>query len=658
MVNIHTDFDKNDYLKKVDSTYGFTIAKNLLKFRTRADGFRNAGTLAEREAAELLALQMKEIGLADVTVEGFDVDKWEFHDATVEISKPGVSLIHAGSFSGLDGTGPDGITGQLVYVGEGTAKDYEGLDVEGKIVLIDTDAYYTYWYNLLFEEAQARGAKAAIAAVTDRGPGTYKENLITIQNIQGFVDIPAIMLNKRDSILLREAAKNDRELKVTVNVDVETSCGAEAHYVHGRIKGNNPESIILLSAHYDAYWEGFLDNASACGTVMTIAKAMLESGYNPDSTIIFVMNGAEEYGRKGSAFDYCVGATAIARQHPEWIDNAKACFNFELTAHSQVEKFSVTVTAGYEKWFSKLLEQTGLIDNYSVIPTSMSGADHIVFTKAGAPTCMNISTCFNGDDPESASNYDHTQYDNPDRYDATAFDEVNKVYGLLGILIDSTSVIELDIEPYIKDFWEGIDIDTISSLYRDVHKIDALLREINSLTETIRSKHVEKHITDWDISRTLLEINRLFTKDIYKYNAFTELIIGHMQPYMYVKVLSTLIDNLKTGSTEGIDAVLELDNNYLITAFSRDVYEKTVIRSYEKDVPQEWGEGNTIPFPDLYDVVKSVINKQKSGNCIFDEEIDLLNTIVKEQQQLLCDLLDTEMKTLCSVKSKAESLLE
>ena len=657
MTDINISKEKTEYLRKLDSEYGYEIAKELLKFKTIQGGFRNAGTPAENEAADWLAGQMKKIGLSGVTKESLDVDAWEFHGATVDVMGPGFETMHAGSFSGLEGTAENGITGQVVYVGEGTSKDYEGIDAEGKIILIDTDAYYTYWYNLVFEEAQARGAKAIIATVKDRGPGTYKDDLITIQNIQGFVDIPAVMMNKKDSEILRNAVKEQEKLTANIKIDVKTTKRAKAHYVYGMIEGKHPESKIIYSAHYDAYWDGFLDNASACGTVLTIAKAMIESGYRPDSTIIFVANGAEEYGRAGSAYDYCIGSTAMVKDHPEWVENTKACFNFELTAHNQLDRFAITVTAGYAKWFDKLIGQTGLVGEYTVIPTSISGADNIVFTKAGIPTCMNISTCFNGDDPKSASNYDHTQYDNPERYDAKAFDEVNRIYGVLGMLIDKAPVIEMDFHAYTDGFWDGVDMQRLSSSYSDTEELVDILKEFNELTLRIGEPDTGDSHKNRDINKSMLEINRMFTNDIYKYNAYSELIIGHLQPYSYVAALDGLIACLEKGDTGAVDKILELDNNYLITTFGKEVYEKTVIHAFDEGVPQEWGEGHTIPFPDMYDVITSVIQKITSGHKVFSQEISILKEIRDEQARLLCDVLDNEMRIIISAKKKLGALI-
>ena len=43
-------------------------------------------------------------------------------------------------FAGVPPTPEEGLTGEIVYVATGTAAEYEGLDVTGKIVLISVTA--------------------------------------------------------------------------------------------------------------------------------------------------------------------------------------------------------------------------------------------------------------------------------------------------------------------------------------------------------------------------------------------------------------------------------------------------------------------------------------------------------------------------------------
>ena len=81
-----------NYLQKVDSDYGFSVAKKLISFRNTEKGFRLAGTRAENEAADWIAEEMKSIGLQEVTKESLRADSWDFREATVTVLSPNKCL--------------------------------------------------------------------------------------------------------------------------------------------------------------------------------------------------------------------------------------------------------------------------------------------------------------------------------------------------------------------------------------------------------------------------------------------------------------------------------------------------------------------------------------------------------------------------------------
>ena len=56
------DTDQKEYLRCVDSAFGFAIAKKLTEFKTSENGFRTAGTTAEKEAAARIGQTMQEAG--------------------------------------------------------------------------------------------------------------------------------------------------------------------------------------------------------------------------------------------------------------------------------------------------------------------------------------------------------------------------------------------------------------------------------------------------------------------------------------------------------------------------------------------------------------------------------------------------------------------
>lgn len=67
---------------------------------------------------------MREIGLNDVEKVAINVDKWQFNDASLTIAGTDVDIMPA-SYA-TNGTGPEGITAEIVDVGRGHAADYEG----------------------------------------------------------------------------------------------------------------------------------------------------------------------------------------------------------------------------------------------------------------------------------------------------------------------------------------------------------------------------------------------------------------------------------------------------------------------------------------------------------------------------------------------------
>ena len=651
------------YIEKVNTAFGFEAAKKLTEFKTIPEGFRTAGTKAERDAADWIARTMSEIGLTNVNIESLPADVWEFHgaDLTFRSEEGQPATVSAGSFPGLKGTGPEGIAGEIVYVGDGTASCYEGIDVRGKLVFIDTNAYNSHWYSVLFAQAQQRGAAAVIASVTDQGPGTYCDGLITIQNIQGFVDIPAIMLTRESSVMLRHMLQGGAALTGVLRTDIRTQLDGEAHYVYGEIQGKTRDSLIIYSGHYDAYWDGFLDNASSIGSMLTIAKAMVESGYQPDATIVFLANGAEECGKFGTAHDYCVGSTAILKDYPEWVENTKLCVNFELTAYNEVGCFMATASGGFADWIKTILQDSLPEEECRVIPMSISGADHTVFHKAGIPTCMNIATCFGGKDELTASAFDHTQYDNEDRYDAKAFDLVNKAFGVLGIQVDNSPLIKLDYDNYLKGF---ADLQKLAEAEDDnmaeagtglAAEVSRFQSAAQKLTQCCQTDVFDKEKAS-SINNKLLRINRIFAHDVYKYSAMLELIVGHKQPLDYVEAIDGLIKGLQTGRTDALAALEELDYNYLIRDFDKEVYEKTALQAFDDSYPQQWVEGNTLPFPDLYDVISAIFSKACCGAENYAEEIEQLSDIRQQQYEVLHETLKNESVLIAKATELAEEL--
>ena len=125
---------------------------------------------------------------------------------------------------------------KLVYLGEGTEADYEGVDVKDKLVLIDINQDENWWINYPAYQAKQKGAKAVIAMSQ---MVTENENRIGSQDICGPADAPAFGISQKDSKALQEAIKasKGKELDVIFNADSTITKDAESQNVWGEIPG-------------------------------------------------------------------------------------------------------------------------------------------------------------------------------------------------------------------------------------------------------------------------------------------------------------------------------------------------------------------------------------------------------------------------------------
>jgi LysM repeat protein len=114
-----------DYVAMADVKFAYDIADQLSsdpEFFNSDLGGRNSGSDAEHRAADFLADKMAEIGLKDVSKDAFEVDKWQFNGANLTIDGDKTVIKPYAYASG--GTSVEGISDELVYVGQGTAADY------------------------------------------------------------------------------------------------------------------------------------------------------------------------------------------------------------------------------------------------------------------------------------------------------------------------------------------------------------------------------------------------------------------------------------------------------------------------------------------------------------------------------------------------------
>lgn len=236
-------------------------------------------------------------------------------------------------------SGSGEVTAEVIYVGYGATApelgydDYKGVDVKGKIVLMEREApvspnddpelfkkwrpYSFHQYKL--ENAVKHGAKGMIY---NYGPisnpnNSYDKNFIYSHVGRAVVEDVFSGTGKDHSDVVKKIRKALKPQSFATGKTVTIKNTTEHHpegigyNVIGALLGTDPdlnEEVIIIGGHLDhlglcyELMPGANDNASAVAVVMGIAEAMADCPIKPRRSVMFLCFGAEEQGVVGSQY--------------------------------------------------------------------------------------------------------------------------------------------------------------------------------------------------------------------------------------------------------------------------------------------------------------------------------------------------------------------
>lgn len=415
----------------IDVDYMRSVIERLAATGSSPLGFRLAGTPEEVALSGWIAEQMEALGLVDVALEPVPVDAWRFRGAHVEALG---RAFECASFGGAVPTPPGGVSGNAVFVGRGTRDEIDGLDLRGRIVIIDWRGTDLLWPSMSAAEAARAGAVAALVTSLPGGFFYQREGALGAFDTYGLPDaIPMLTLRKEHAQELIDAAARS-ELSVRVTLDAEVQRGATAYNVVGTLPGRRDGSPIVVAGHHDAWFYGALDDASGVASTLAIAKAMRDIGYVPDAPIVFGSHTAEEFGMLNAPFDYCIGAGwQIQHEHPEWAEDAALYLNVEgtgmprpllLEAPPELASFAAGVCAAAGR--------DGLLEHGVIADAPRPWTEAWPFLAMGVPA-LNV----NSHHLDFFRTEYHTQFDDPAFLDYENLRDLTRVYARLIVAADA-----------------------------------------------------------------------------------------------------------------------------------------------------------------------------------------------------------------------------
>lgn len=240
-----------------------------------------------------------------------------------------------GWFAG--GTSGNGeVQAEVVYAGYGVTApelgydDYKGIDVKGKIVLIegetpnrsnhpDTLAMW-YPYTLHHHKVENAAKHGAVGMLYKWVPGP--NNAYVPGFVYCYVTTPVVNdIFSGTGKTYRETIKRIRQTqkpasfhtgkKATIKMVTDYNPKATGKNVVGYIKGSDPQladEFVIISGHLDHlgmipyHIAGANDNNSATAVLMGVAEAMAKCPVKPKRSVLFINIDGEEAGLTGSTY--------------------------------------------------------------------------------------------------------------------------------------------------------------------------------------------------------------------------------------------------------------------------------------------------------------------------------------------------------------------
>jgi Iap family predicted aminopeptidase len=258
---------------------------------------------------------------------------WDFAGASVEVE--GCDPMPASSFPPTPGTPREGLSSLMVDAGHGTAGDYVGLDVRDRIAFVRFDTERMPWMDSLAYEAELHGACAVVFTYVNGYAQHESGTALNTHDGTARPTIPILQIAKRDGARLVERLAGGGPVRAVLHSQVAADPEGTGYNVMGRIRGRLPDRYVIVGAHYDAWFHGYWDNAVGVAGMLGMAaaaRALLEQGYQPEHTLLFVATDAEEFGAPDTHFDWLIGCYHMLQDHPEWQGRVSAAFNIDTLA--------------------------------------------------------------------------------------------------------------------------------------------------------------------------------------------------------------------------------------------------------------------------------------------------------------------------------------
>lgn len=278
-----------------------------IRYMTEHFPYRLAGSPCEAAAAEYVANRMKEYGL-EVDNETFYTYNSDPMYSKVQILQPEFLEIDSLPCAHIRGTKPEGEEFDLIYVGDGSYGAYKGLDVVGKMVLVEVS------YAPPVPEKARIAYEMGAAGIMCMNWGNDEEVIChrglkavwgnpTESNVKNIPDLVGVGITRGAGLKLKDWCQEGKTVRVKVTAIADRTW-SKVHQPKGILRGNGKrDEFVLVCSHLDAWKPGVTCNATGNATTLEICRILSQHRKELDRDIYFVFwNGHEVAEAAGSTW--------------------------------------------------------------------------------------------------------------------------------------------------------------------------------------------------------------------------------------------------------------------------------------------------------------------------------------------------------------------
>jgi hypothetical protein len=611
----------------VDPAYLQHVTERVVDFGDTPMGWRPGGSPANEACAHWIAEEMRRVGLKAVSKLPIPIDRWVFRGASVAVVAGPV--FEGSSWGGVRGTGPEGITAEVVDVGLGRAVDYAGKDVAGKIVLVNW-AFGDWWVNRHGHQATLEGAAAVIFYTGRTAQGAFynvrDDGLLGFDGTYDASWVPFVFVTRNAANdLLDRVEAGPTTVTLTSLVELtRAEDGGVGHNVIGKIPGSgNADELIIFTGHHDAWFRGAADDATAIAAMLAIAKAVRDTGYRPRHTLVFLASTSEEYGYTDAYYEWLIGCWyAVTRSDTNWPRKAALTLDFELLGtgdpgerllirtHSELLAFAEEkLTADATRTpFGTLIQNT-----------VWANADHFTLTAAGIPGLY-----FNTVGTQYLTRNYHTNHDTVDKIDFGYLRHNIEVINDLWVEFDQAQLPILDFvaraveaESRTAFIVDGRSLTDLPGVDQDaVDRLQSAVGRFRSAAEALEARIDGSPIRAIEpVGREMRDAAYVILKNLVALDVFDQYIFPHQQLQRDATRMQLAIDHLGAGEpAQALDLVARTSLTNAGRHFAYESYVAELARHHPDFDRLQWGEqGHLSPYVDVWQEYHSIAANIDAG---------------------------------------------